>query len=58
MKTLGVFCFVVGVAALALLAIRRGREVPLRWPDYMMMFIGLASAIAGLALFFVYSAIV
>ena len=55
MKTLGVFAFVAGVTALSLLAIRRDRDVPLRWPDYMMIFIGLASAIAGLALFFVYS---
>jgi len=55
MKTLGVLCFVMGVAALAMLAIRRGNATPLRWPDYMMIFIGLASAIAGLALFFVYS---
>ena len=36
-------------------AVRRGRDVPLRWPDYLMMFVGMASAIAGLALFFVYS---
>jgi len=55
MKTLGVLCFVMGVAALAVLAIRRGNATPLRWPDYMMIFIGLAGAIAGLALFFVYS---
>ena len=55
MTTLGVICFVVGVSALALLAVRRGRERPLDWSDYVLMFLGLASVISGLALFFTYS---
>ncbi len=55
MTTLGVICFVVGVAALALLAIRRGRNVPMGVADYLMAFVGLASVIAGLALFFTYA---
>lgn len=55
MKPLGVLCFVVGVAALAMLAVRRGNGAPMHLPDYILMFIGLASAIAGLALFFVYA---
>jgi hypothetical protein len=55
MKIWGVACFVVGVSALSLLAIRRGQDTPLRSADYLMMFIGVASVIAGLALFFVYS---
>ena len=40
---------------LAMLAIRRGSGVRVGAPDYMMMFIGLASAITGLACFFVYA---
>ena len=55
MKALGVLSFVVGVAALGMLAVRRGNDAPLRSPDYLLMFIGLAGAIAGLALFFVYA---
>ena len=55
MKALGVLCFVVGVAALGMLAVRRGNQAPLRGDDYLLMFVGVASAIAGLALFFVYS---
>jgi hypothetical protein len=55
MKTLGVVSFVVGVAALGMLALRRGNDVPLRSSDYVLMFVGLASAITGLALFFVYA---
>ena len=52
MKVLGVVCFVVGVAALATLVIRRGRDTPTQWPDYILMFIGPAGAIAGIALIF------
>jgi hypothetical protein len=55
MKAWGVLCFVVGVGALSLLAIRRGQDTPLRGTDYLMMFIGLAGVIAGLALFFIYA---
>jgi hypothetical protein len=55
MKALGVLSFVVGVAALGMLAVRRGNNAPMASPDYMLMFIGLAGAIAGLMLFFVYA---
>jgi hypothetical protein len=55
MTTFGVICFVVGVAALALLAIRRGRNLPVGGSDYLMAFVGLATVIAGLALFFMYA---
>ena len=53
MKTVGVFCFVVGVAALGALAVRRGNGAPLTAADYLMMFLGLAGAIGGLAAVFV-----
>jgi hypothetical protein len=53
MQILGILCFVVGVAALAALVIRRGRSTPLRWPDYLMIFVGLAGALGGLAIMFV-----
>ena len=52
MKVFGVACFVIGVAASVALAVRRGNGAPLRWPDYAMMFVGLAGAIIGLAALF------
>jgi hypothetical protein len=55
MKALGVLSFVVGVAALGMLAVRRGKNAPMASRDTMLMFIGLAAAIAGLALFFIYA---
>ncbi len=53
MKTIGVFCFVLGVASLGTLAIRRGNAKPLNGADYLLMFLGLAGAIGGLAALFV-----
>lgn len=53
MSVVGVACFVIGVIALSALVIRRGRNTPLRWIDYAMMFIGLAGAIGGIAAIFV-----
>ena len=53
MKVVGVGCFVAGVLALSALVIRRGRGLPLRWPDYAMMFLGLAGALGGFAAMFV-----
>ena len=53
MQIFGIACFVIGVAALAGLVIRRGRSTPMRWPDYLMIFIGLAGALGGLAMIFV-----
>jgi len=55
MKGLGVLGFVLGVAALALLVLRRGNATPATASDSIIMFIGLASAIAGFGLFFVYA---
>ena len=51
-KSFGVASFILGVAALAFLAIRRGENIPTTWPDYVMMFIGIAGAIMGLAVVF------
>ena len=53
MRLFGIVCFIVGVAALSALVIRRGRSTPLRWPDYLMIFVGLAGALGGLAIIFV-----
>ena len=55
MKSLGVLCFVVGAAALGMLAVRRGNAAPVSSSDSMLMFVGLAGMLAGLALFFVYA---
>lgn len=51
-RLFGVSAFFLGVLALAFLAIRRGQNIPTRWPDYVMMFVGLAGAIMGLAVVF------
>mgnify|MGYP003353307074 CR=1 FL=1 len=53
MKTFGVFCFVIGVASLGTLVVRRGDGKRLSAADYLMMFLGLAGAIGGLAAVFV-----
>ncbi len=52
MRLFGVGAFFLGVVALAFLAIRRGEHRPTTWPDYVMMFIGLAGAIMGIAVIF------
>ena len=33
MKALGVISFIIGVTALGVLAVRRGRDLPLQWQD-------------------------
>jgi len=48
----GVASFILGVLALGFLAIRRGENIPTTWPDYVMMFVGIAGAIMGLAVVF------
>jgi hypothetical protein len=53
MKLYGVVCFVGGVAALATLVVRRNRGIAVAAFDYLLMFAGIAGAIAGLALIFV-----
>jgi len=51
-RLFGVTAFILGVAALGFLAIRRGQNLPTTWPDYVMMFVGIAGAIMGLAVVF------
>ncbi len=52
MRVFGVASFLIGVAALAFLAIRRGQQLPLKAADYLAMFLGIAGAIMGIAVFF------
>jgi len=51
-RIFGVGCFILGVAALGFLAVRRGQKIPMNGLDYTMMFLGLAGAITGLAVVF------
>jgi len=51
-RLFGVGAFLLGVLALGMLAVRRGQNIPSAWPDYVMMFVGIAGAITGLAVFF------
>ena len=44
--------FILGVVALGILAIRRGQNTPVNGFDYVMMFVGIAGAIMGLAVVF------
>ena len=44
--------FILGVVALGFLAIRRGQKTPVNGFDYVMMFVGVAGAIMGLAVVF------
>ena len=48
----GVSAFVVGILALAGLIIRRDKRTPLGATDYVLMFLGIAGAIIGLAVLF------
>ncbi len=52
MRLFGVSAFILGVVALGFLAIRRGQNSPLNSFDYVMMFVGIAGAIMGLAVVF------
>ena len=52
MKIFGVASFFVGVVGLAFTAVRRGQNVPATWADHVMMFVGIAGAIMGLAIVF------
>jgi len=51
-RLFGVIAFILGVAALGFLAVRRGQNMPTGGLDYVMMFIGIAGAIMGLAVVF------
>lgn len=52
MSVFGVACFIVGVIALAILVIRRGRKLPQRGLDHLLVFIGTASVIIGIGVVF------
>ncbi len=52
MRVFGVSMFVMGAAALAMLVVRRGRNLPQTAPDHVMMFVGIAGTITGLAVIF------
>ena len=52
MKIFGVASFFVGIVGLAFAAVRRGQYVPVSWPDHVMMFVGIAGTIMGLAIIF------
>ncbi len=44
--------FVIGAASLATLIIRRGHNQPPTTPDHIMLFLGIAGSITGLAVIF------
>jgi hypothetical protein len=48
----GVASFLVGILGLAVLAVRRSKNIPADWPDYVMIFVGIAGSIMGLAVVF------
>ena len=52
MRVFGVSAFVIGAIALAILVIRRGRNLPPTAPDHIMLFLGIAGTIMGLAVIF------
>lgn len=52
MGIFGVVSFILGVLSLAIMAIRRSQNIPASGPDHLMMFIGIAGTITGLAVIF------
>jgi hypothetical protein len=48
----GVLSFIVGVVALAVLVIRRGRGLPQQSIDHILVFLGTAGVIVGIAVIF------
>ena len=52
MRVFGVTMFVIGALSLAALIIRRGRNMPPATPDHIMLFLGIAGSITGLAVIF------
>jgi len=48
----GVTSFIVGVIALAVLVIRRGRRLPQRGLDHLLVFLGTAGVIVGIGVIF------
>jgi uncharacterized membrane protein HdeD (DUF308 family) len=51
-RLFGVAAFIVGILSLAVLAVRRGQKIPTTWPDTVMMFVGIAASITGIAVIF------
>lgn len=52
MAIFGVTTFILGVIALAVLVIRRGRKLPQRGLDHVLVFIGTAGVIVGIGVVF------
>lgn len=52
MGAFGVTAFIVGVFALGVLAVRRSQNKPSTMLDAVMIFVGIAGAITGLAVVF------
>lgn len=52
MGIFGVSAFILGVLSLGIMAIRCSQNIPAAWPDHVMMFVGIAGAITGLAVIF------
>lgn len=52
MGAFGVAAFFIGVLALGILAVRRGQGKPTTPIDAVMIFVGIAGAITGLAVVF------
>lgn len=52
MAVFGVTSFIVGVIALAVLVIRRGRRLPQRGLDHLLVFLGTAGVIVGIGVIF------
>lgn len=52
MAIFGVSSFIVGVLALALLVIRRGRKQPQNGLDHLLVFLGTAGVIVGIGVIF------
>ncbi len=52
MRLFGVSSFVLGMIALGYLAVRRGQNAPVTLFDSVVMFVGIAGTITGLAVVF------
>jgi hypothetical protein len=48
----GVSCFIIGVIALAMLVIRRGRKLRPTGLDHILVFVGTAGVIVGIGVVF------
>jgi hypothetical protein len=48
----GVTSFIIGVIALAMLVVRRGRKMPQQGLDHLLVFLGTAGVIVGIGVIF------